>query len=110
MPLLWAGILLHGICYDFFFVTGQIYIDREAPASLRAAAQGLITLLTYGAGMFVGSWLSGAVVQHYTILVGGRSTYDWRHIWLAPAVFSGIVLIVFLFAFTERRRLTSTTA
>lgn len=65
--MLWLGILLHGICYDFFFVTGQIYIDRKALPSLRTAAQGLITFLTYGAGMFVGSWLSRAVIQHFTL-------------------------------------------
>ncbi len=110
MPLFWAGILLHGICYDFFFVTGQIYIDQEAPASLRAAAQGLITLITYGAGMFVGSWLSGAVVEHYTTTAGGRPAYDWQHIWVFPAAFSAAVLAIFLFAFADRRRLTSTTA
>ncbi len=61
--MLWLGILLHGICYDFFFVTGQIYIDRKSAAAFRAAAQGTITLITYGAGMFVGSWLSGMVVD-----------------------------------------------
>jgi MFS family permease len=70
------GILLHGICYDFFFVTGQIYIDRKARKELRAAAQGLITFLTYGAGMFVGSWISGAVVEHYAS--SATVMHDWR--------------------------------
>ncbi len=71
MWMFWLGIVLHGICYDFFFVTGQIYIDRESPAALRAATQRLITFITYGVGMFVGSWLSGAVVEHYSTPDGG---------------------------------------
>src|SRR5579859_622858 len=58
----WGGTLLHGIYYDFFFATGQIYVDRKAPPELRAATQGLITFLTYGVGVFLGSWLSGLVV------------------------------------------------
>ena len=66
--MLWLGIVLHGICFDFFFVVGQIYIDREAPPTLRAATQGLITFLTYGAGMFIGAWLSGRVVEAYTLV------------------------------------------
>ncbi len=100
--MLWMGILLHGICYDFFFVTGQIYIDRKAPAVLRAAAQGLITFITYGVGMFVGSWLSGAVVEHYTITpASGPLTHDWRAIWLFPAAASVTVLVLFLFTFND---------
>jgi nucleoside transporter len=99
MWMLWAGIVLHGICYDFFFVTGQIYIDRKASAALRAAAQGLITFLTYGVGMFVGSWLSGAVVQHYANGAGG---YDWRSIWLVPATMSAVILLLFLVTFSDR--------
>ena len=103
--MLWAGILLHGICYDFFFVTGQIYIDRKASKALRAAAQGLITFLTYGAGMFTGSWLSGAVVQHYVISGSGSTVmHDWRSIWLVPATGSAIILALFLVTFTDRAK------
>lgn len=98
MWMLWAGILMHGICYDFFFVTGQIYIDRKAAPELRAAAQGLITFLTYGAGMFVGSWLSGAVVGHYSVSGG----HDWRAIWLVPGAMSAGILLLFLAAFSDK--------
>jgi nucleoside transporter len=99
------GILLHGICYDFFFVTGQIYIDRKSSLALRAAAQGLITFITYGVGMFVGSWLSGAVVEHYTTgLALGGSVHAWRSIWLFAAVASAIVLLLFLMTFSDKER------
>ena len=99
--MLWLGIVLHGICYDFFFVTGQIYIDRKARPELRAAAQGLITFLTYGAGMFVGSWISGAVVEHYA---SSSSSHDWRSIWLVPAVGAAGILVLFLITFTDRSK------
>ncbi len=103
MWMLWGGILLHGICYDFFFVTGQIYIDRKASLGLRAAAQGLITFITYGIGMFVGSWLSGAVVEHYVITAGDAAVrYDWHAIWIFAGACSAVVLIFFLFTFRER--------
>ena len=99
--MLWAGILLHGICYDFFFVVGQIYIDREAPNSLRAAAQGMITLITYGAGMLAGSWASGKVVDAYRLT---DTSHDWQSIWMFPAIFSALVLAFFLFTFSENKR------
>ena len=103
MWMLWAGILLHGICYDFFFVTGQIYIDRKAPVSLRASAQGMITFITYGLGMFVGSWLSGAVVNRYALSIPrGGLTYDWKAIWIFSASASALVLILFLFSFSDK--------
>lgn len=103
MWMLWGGILLHGICYDFFFVTGQIYIDRKAPLHLRAAAQGIIIFITYGLGMFVGSWLSGAVVSHYALTAPiGAATYDWKSIWMFSAGASAIVLLLFLFTFSDR--------
>jgi nucleoside transporter len=102
MWMLWGGVLLHGICYDFFFVTGQIYIDRKAPAALRAAAQGLISLITYGLGMFVGSWLSGAVVEHFAgATVDGSVLFQWRPIWIFSAAASAVVLVVFLFTFHD---------
>jgi nucleoside transporter len=103
--MLWGGILLHGICYDFFFVTGQIFIDRKAPAALRAAAQGLITFITYGAGMFVGSWLSGAVVEHYASRGAGLATaHDWHAIWIFSGAASGLVLVLFLSTFKDQDR------
>ncbi|NYF79909.1 nucleoside permease [Granulicella arctica] len=103
MWMLWGGIILHGICYDFFFVTGQIYVDRKAPVALRAAAQGMITLITYGAGMLVGSWLSGIIVDHYaTTFADGSTMHQWRSIWLVASACSAAVLIVFLFTFSDR--------
>ena len=101
--MLWLGILLHGVCYDFFFVTGQIYIDRKASLDLRAAAQGLISFITYGVGMFVGSWLSGAVVEHYALpAVNGVVMYQWRSVWIFSAVASVVVLLAFLVTFEDR--------
>ncbi len=91
--MLYVGILLHGICYDFFFVTGQIYIDKRAPADLRGAAQGFIAFVTLGVGMFVGSYLSGWVVDYYR--VEGAVPHDWQSIWLVPSVFAAVVLVLF---------------
>ncbi|MGH6693387.1 MAG: nucleoside permease, partial [Gammaproteobacteria bacterium] len=88
--MLYGGILLHGICYDFFFVTGQIYVDRRAPADLRAAAQGLIAFVTLGVGMFIGSWASGRVVDAYSLTGGGHA---WDRIWLVPAAGAAAVLV-----------------
>ncbi len=100
---LWGGILMHGICYDFFFVTGQIYIDRKAAPELRAAAQGLITFLTYGVGMFVGSWVSGYVVEHDTLRVTAAGpVYAWHSIWIFASVCSGVILLLFLLFFSDR--------
>ncbi len=110
MWMLWLGILLHGICYDFFFVTGQIYIDRKASVALRAAAQGLITFITYGVGMFVGSWVSGAVVEHYTLANGLNGTaHEWRPIWLVSAGASAAVMVLFLVTFHDRESMQTAT-
>jgi nucleoside transporter len=98
--MLYLGIVLHGICYDFFFVTGQVYVDQKAPTALRAAAQGLITFITYGIGMFLGAYLSGWVVDLYvTSTPNGALTHNWRSIWMVPAIGSAIVLFIFLVGF-----------
>ena len=96
--MLYGGILLHGVCYDFFFVTGQIYVDEKAPTDLRAAAQGLIAFVTLGVGMFIGSWLSGAVVDLYAQGDG----HLWEQIWIVPAAWASAVLVLFAVAFRER--------
>jgi nucleoside transporter len=95
--MLYGGILLHGICYDFFFVTGQIYVDQKAPSNVRAAAQGFITFVTYGVGMLIGSWLSGRVVDAYAL--PGGTGHDWKQIWLVPAAMAGAVLVLFALLF-----------
>ena len=79
--MLIVGIALHGVCYDFFFVSGQIFIDSKAGKDVKSAAQGLITLATYGVGMLVGFWLAGRVTDIYSI----NNVHDWRSIWLVPA-------------------------
>jgi nucleoside transporter len=94
--MLYAGILLHGICYDFFFVAGQIYVDRKAPADLRAAAQGFIAFVTLGIGMLIGSWVSGRVVDAFRIDPSGHA---WRPIWLVPAAGAAAVLVLFALFF-----------
>jgi len=97
--MLYAGILLHGVCYDFFFVTGQIYVDRRAPLDLRAAAQGFIAFATLGVGMFIGSWFSGRIVDAFSILSGAEVTHIWGKIWVFPAAGAAAVLILFALFF-----------
>jgi len=94
--MLYLGILLHGVCYDFFFVTGQIYTDEQAGPRIRAAAQGFLAFLTQGVGYLIGAYVSGAVVTSYTIPAGG---HDWRSIWLVPATMAVVVLVVFAVLF-----------
>ena len=94
-----GGILLHGMCYDFIFVMGRMYVDKAAGDSLRASAQGLHAVFTLGAGMFVGSWLSGVVAQNYT---NAQGVHDWKSIWLVPAIMSAALIPVFLALFREK--------
>jgi len=101
--MLYIGIILHGICYDFFFVMGQVYVDQKAPSALRSAAQGLITFLTYGIGMFVGSLFCGRIVDTYkTLGPDGAAGHNWRSIWMVPAALAAVVLVFFALGFRNK--------
>jgi len=101
MWLIYAGILLHGICYDFFFVSGQIYTDEQAGPRIRAAAQGLLNFVTNGLGYFIGAFASGRVVDAYRLADGGHS---WREIWLVPAGMAAVILVLFAVLFRPRAK------
>jgi MFS family permease len=98
--MLFTGIALHGICYDFFFVSGQIYTDAKASERFRSSAQGLITLATYGLGMLIGFWVAGQVTDHYAATAG---SHDWKSIWLFPAGFALAIFFCFALAFKGRQ-------
>ena len=97
--ILYIGIILHGVCYDFFFVTGQIYTDQKAGEKIKNSAQGLITFATYGIGMGIGSKLSGIVLDYYTV----NEVKDWQAVWMVPAAIAGVVLLLFVFFFNEKK-------
>ncbi|HCL83314.1 MAG TPA: MFS transporter [Chitinophagaceae bacterium] len=97
--MLYAGIILHGVCYDFFFVTGYMYTEKKAGAAIKNAAQGLFTFATYGLGMFIGTWFSGFVVDNYKITAG----HNWTKIWYVPAYIAMGVLVYFILFFREKR-------
>lgn len=96
--MFYLGIILHGICYDFFFVTGQIFVDNKAPLSIRSAAQGLITFATYGVGFFFGSYLAGKVVDAYKT---GETTHNWTGVWYVPAIIAALILAGFWLMFQD---------
>ncbi|HEX2395919.1 MAG TPA: nucleoside permease [Bacteroidales bacterium] len=99
--MLYTGIILHGICYDFFFVTGYMYTEKKSNDKIKNAAQGLFTFVTYGLGMFIGTWFSGFVTNYYSV----NQVYNWRSIWIVPAVIAVAVLFCFIFFFKEKRKI-----
>jgi nucleoside transporter len=103
--MLYAGIILHGVCYDFFFVTGYMYTEKKAGERIKNAAQQLFTFATYGLGMFIGTWFSGYIDDVYAT---GHGTHDWKGIWLVPAYIAAGVLIYFILFFREKKQSTLT--
>jgi nucleoside transporter len=101
----YLAILLHGICYDFFFVTGQIYVDNTAAKTIQASAQGFIGVITYGVGMMIGYTVAGRIVEHFQEQAKAGAMGDpWKAIWLTPAVMAAVVLLLFALFFREKAR------
>lgn len=105
--MLYGGIILHGICYDFFFVSGMIYTDEKAGDKIKSSAQGLISLATYGLGMYIGSVISGYAKDHYTTKVAAGATEavttNWTGVWNVPAGIAIVVLLLFLLFFKAEK-------
>jgi len=104
--MLYTGIVLHGVCYDFFFVTGQIYTDQKAGEKIRSAAQGLITLATYGVGMYIGFWLAGKYTDSNAIAdaTGKIVNHHWKNIWILPCLFAAGIALMFYVTFKNDRK------
>ena len=97
--LLILGIFLHGVCYDFFFVSGQIYTDFKAGQNFKSSAQGLITLATYGVGMYIGFWVAGFISDFYK----NGLTFNWKIIWIFPSLISLFVMFLFIIIFRNEK-------
>jgi len=98
--VLYFAILLHGVCFDFFFVTGQIYTDTKAGEQIKSQAQGLISLATYGMGMGIGSWLGGKVLASYT---NAEKVTNWLGVWTVPSIIAAVVLVMFILFFNDNK-------
>jgi len=97
--MLIIGIALHGVCYDFFFVAGQIYTNSKAGEKYKSAAQGLITLATYGVGMLIGFEVAGLITDSYKTADG---IFDWKMIWIIPAGIAAVVFVLFALVFNDK--------
>jgi len=97
-----GGILLHGICYDFFFVTGQIYVDKKSTDQNRGQAQGMLVLLTYGLGMFIGAQIAGNVFNRFLAGASALTPDQWQQFWYIPAAFALVVMVFFTLTFRDK--------
>lgn len=96
------GILLHGICYDFFFVTGQIYVDKKSTPEIRGQAQGMLVLATYGLGMFIGAQTAGGVYNSFLGATSALSNIQWQNFWWIPAIFAAVIMLFFGLMFNDK--------
>ena len=110
ISFLYIGILLHGLSYDFFFVTGQIYVDKKAPKEIKASVQGFMTLITYGIGWLIGAWVAGNILQKYQVVDAEQQVigHNWSAVMLIPAIIAAIVFLFFLIFFKDKNEKTET--
>lgn len=97
-----VGILLHGICYDFFFVTGQIYVDKKSTPAIRGQAQGMLVLVTYGLGMLIGAQAAGNLYNAFLRGAGALTLGQWQQFWFVPAGFAAVIMVGFALLFNDR--------
>lgn len=110
LTLSYVAILVHGLIFGFFFVGGQIYVDRRAPKEMRAQAQGFMFLTTFGLGLLIGNYLCDWLIKHYTILEAGKEVRQWEPIWMWTTVASAVVLVIFAVAFKDKTKAPETPA
>jgi nucleoside transporter len=109
--MFYLAILLHGFCFDFFFMTGQLYTDQEAPPHLRGTAQGFLTFLTYGVGMFIGSMLSGVALDYFTTTEsGGAVKHNWTSFWIVCGGGAAVILVLVALFFQTRAKIETKAA
>lgn len=101
-PMIVAGIMLHGICYDFFFVTGQIYVDKKSTPAIRGQAQGFLVLVTYGVGMFIGAQIAGLIYNSFLGTSLALSLDVWQGFWWIPAGFAAVIMVIFVALFNDK--------
>ena len=108
--MIMGGIILHGICYDFFFVAGQIYVDKISTKEIRGQAQGFLVLMTYGAGMFIGAQIAGWLYNAIVTATGPEAAAQWQTFWAIPAIFAAVIMVVFALFFKDTRTGSTSTS
>ena len=108
--MFYLAIILHGFCFDFFFMTGQLYTDQEAPPHLRGTAQGFLTFVTYGVGMFIGSLLSGVALDFFSTSVNGVQAHNWKAFWLGSGAGALLILALVAIFFQTRAKIETKAA
>jgi MFS family permease len=97
-----TGILLHGVAYDFFFVTGQIYVDKKSTPAIRGQAQGFLVFVTYGVGLLIGAQVAGNVFNSFLAGEPALTLQQWYNFWWIPAAFAAVIMVFFGLAFHDR--------